>query len=133
MDLEKLLLHYDTLRMERRHFVKGMAAGGALLGLGMLPRKSSAGRLPDASGMPVLQGTKFNLTIAPQRVNFTGKERTATAVNGSVPGPILRWREGDRVSLKVTNHLAESSSIHWHGIILPNPMDGVPGINFCRH
>jgi len=130
MDLEKLLLHYDTLRMERRHFVKGMAAGGALLGLGMLPRKSSAGRLPDASGMPVLQGTKFNLTIAPQRVNFTGKERTATAVNGSVPGPILRWREGDRVSLKVTNHLAESSSIHWHGIILPNPMDGVPGINF---
>jgi CopA family copper-resistance protein len=116
--------------MERRRFVKGMAAGGALLSLGMLPRRSSAGRLPDPSGMPVLQGTKFNLTIAPQQVNFTGRKRIATAVNGSVPGPILRWREGDRVSLKVTNRLAESSSIHWHGIILPNAMDGVPGINF---
>jgi len=78
-----------------------------------------------------LRGTKFNLTIAPQQVNFTGKVRTAAAVNGHVPGPILRWREGDTVSLKVTNHLAESSSIHWHGIILPNAMDGVPGINFA--
>ncbi len=130
MDLEKMLLHYDTLRMERRRFVQGMAAGGALLSLGMLPRRSSAGRLPDTSGMPVLQGTKFNLNIAPQQVNFTGRKRMATAVNGSVPGPILRWREGDRVNLKITNMLAESSSIHWHGIILPNAMDGVPGINF---
>ena len=47
-----------------------------------------------------------------------------------MPGPILRWREGDTVTLSVTNRLAEPTSIHWHGIILPNPMDGVPGLTF---
>ena len=51
-------------------------------------------------------------------------------INGSVPGPILRWQEGDRVTLRVTNHLAQDTSIHWHGMILPAPMDGVPGISF---
>ena len=132
MDLEQLLLELETLPMERRRFVKGMAVGGALLGLGMMPRGlSAAATTSSGPQIPVLRGTKFNLTIAPQQVNFTGKVRTATAVNGHVPGPILRWREGDTVSLKVTNHLAESSSIHWHGIILPNAMDGVPGINFA--
>ena len=132
MDLEQLLLELETLPMERRRFVKGMAVGGALLGLGMMPRGlSAAATASSGPQIPVLRGTKFNLTIAPQQVNFTGKVRTATAVNGHVPGPVLRWREGDTVSLKVTNHLAESSSIHWHGIILPNAMDGVPGINFA--
>lgn len=103
--------------------------GGALLGLGLVPaRLFTAGDLP--SGQPTLRGRRFNLTIAPQTVNFTGRERLAMAVNGAVPGPILRWREGDRVTLDVTNRLAESSSIHWHGIILPTRMDGVPDISF---
>ncbi|RTZ95159.1 MAG: copper resistance system multicopper oxidase [Deltaproteobacteria bacterium] len=132
MDVENLLLQYETLHLNRRRFVKGLAAGGALLGLGVSPRRLlAAENRAEGSSVPVLRGRKFNLSISPQRVNFTGKVRTATAVNGHIPGPILRWREGDRVSLTVTNHLAESSSIHWHGIILPNPMDGVPGINFA--
>jgi len=54
----------------------------------------------------------------------------ATSVNNSVPAPILHWKEGETVTLKVTNNLAEDSSIHWHGIILPSRMDGVPGLSF---
>lgn len=129
MDLEKLLSKADQLYLDRRRFVKGIATGSAMLGLSLSPQRLLA--LTDPSpGQPSLRGTTFKLTIAPQQVNITGKERFATAVNGTVPGPILRWREGDRVSLDVTNMLAESSSIHWHGIILPAAMDGVPDISF---
>jgi CopA family copper-resistance protein len=81
-------------------------------------------------GAETLRGNKFDLNVAYQPVNFTGKDRMATAVNGSVPAPTLRWREGDRVTLSVTNNLAEDSSIHWHGLILPTEMDGVPGLSF---
>ncbi|MCB1699000.1 MAG: multicopper oxidase domain-containing protein, partial [Halioglobus sp.] len=70
------------------------------------------------SSAPVLSGKRFDLDIGYQPVNFNGEARIATAVNGSVPGPLLRWREGDRVTLNVKNHLAHDSSIHWHGIIL---------------
>ncbi|HCK0436528.1 TPA: copper resistance system multicopper oxidase, partial [Pseudomonas aeruginosa] len=55
---------------------------------------------------------------------------TAMTINGSLPGPTLRWREGDNVTLRVRNRLAEDTSIHWHGIILPANMDGVPGLSF---
>ena len=130
MDLKSTFFNPDTLNIGRRRFVKGVAAGGALLGLGMSPHQLFASGNP-AEGQPVLRGKKFKLTIAPQQVNLTGKERIATAVNGTIPGPILRWQEGDRVSLDVTNMLAESSSIHWHGIILPTGMDGVPEISFA--
>ncbi len=80
--------------------------------------------------VPILSGSQFDLTIAELPVNFTGAPRIATAINGSIPGPTLRWREGDTVTLRVTNHLKESTSIHWHGMILPYQMDGVPGISF---
>ncbi len=130
MDLNNTSFNPDTLNPGRRRFVKGMAAGGALLSLGMSPSKLFASG-NDAVERSVLRGKKFNLTIAPQQVNLTGRDRIATAVNGMVPGPILRWREGDRISLDVTNMLAESSSIHWHGIILPADMDGVPEISFA--
>lgn len=127
--IEKTLLNFDEIYMPRRQFVKGMAMGGALLGLGLFPARLLA-TADSPSEQPTLRSKRFDLTIAPQAVNFTGRERVATAVNGLVPGPLLRWREGDRVTLNVTNHLAESSSIHWHGIILPAPMDGVPDISF---
>jgi CopA family copper-resistance protein len=115
--------------MGRRRFVKGVAMGGMLLGLGISPLRLLAA-VGGSSSQSILRGKRFQLTIAPHEVNFTGRRRLATAVNGSVPGPILRWREGDRITLDVTNHLAESSSIHWHGIILPFQMDGVPDISF---
>ena len=84
-----------------------------------------------ATGLaPVLSGTQFDLTISETAVNFTGRPRIATTVNGSIPAPTLRWREGDTVTLRVTNRLAVPSSIHWHGILLPFQMDGVPGLSF---
>jgi CopA family copper-resistance protein len=73
---------------------------------------------------------EYSLAIDEKMVNITGRERTAMAINGSVPGPILRWREGEEVTLHVANRLNEPTSIHWHGVIVPNTMDGVPGISF---
>ncbi|USA42333.1 copper resistance system multicopper oxidase [Spongiibacter taiwanensis] len=114
-------------RLSRRRFVTGASAGLALAGLGLslTSPKAQAKALP-----PVLSGNQFDLSIGYLPVNFTGADRSATAVNGSVPAPILRWKEGERVTLRVTNHLAHDSSIHWHGMILPSNMDGVPGLSF---
>jgi len=78
----------------------------------------------------VLTGNDFDLFIGEIPVNITGAARTALTINGSLPGPILRWREGDTVTLRVRNRLQEDTSIHWHGIILPANMDGVPGLSF---
>lgn len=115
----------------RRRFVQGLAAGGVLLGMAAWSRP---GRAQISGGVgakvPVMQGTEFDLTIAESPANFTGNPRIATTINGSIPAPTLRWREGDEVTLRVTNKLKESTSIHWHGIILPYQMDGVPGISF---
>ena len=115
--------------ISRRRFVTGIAAGSAFLGLGLastLSLASPSNRL----GPSMLRGNQFDLNIGYQPVNFTGKDRMATAVNGSVPAPILRWREGERVTLRVKNNLAKDSSLHWHGLILPAEMDGVPGLSF---
>ncbi|VAW46041.1 Multicopper oxidase, partial [hydrothermal vent metagenome] len=79
---------------------------------------------------PILSGTEFDLTIAEQRVNITGKPRIATLINGSLAGPTLIFQEGDTVTLRVKNELSVDSSIHWHGLILPANMDGVPGLSF---
>jgi len=79
----------------------------------------------------ILSGSTFHLTIAETRVNFTGTPRLATTVNGSLPAPTLRWREGDTVTIHVTNQLNETSSIHWHGLILPYQMDGAHGVSFA--
>ena len=81
-------------------------------------------------GAAVLSGEHIALTIGEAPINITGRRRTATAVNGQVPGPTLRLREGDNVTIDVTNRLSEPTSIHWHGFRLPNPMDGVPGLTF---
>ncbi|GAB4336750.1 MAG: copper resistance system multicopper oxidase [Desulfobulbaceae bacterium] len=128
-ELEKLIMDPGTVSLPRRQFVKGLAMGGVLLGLGSSPLRLLAGD-GLSSGLQPLRGTRFKLTIGPLPVNFTGTKRVATAVNGSVPAPVLRWRQGDTVTLDVTNNLAEQTSIHWHGIILPSGMDGVPGISF---
>jgi CopA family copper-resistance protein len=115
----------------RRRFLEGIIGGGAMLGgwPGIRPAWGQAAQT--ATGTPpVLAGTEFDLTIAETPVNFTGVPGMATTINGSIPGPILRWREGDTVTLRVTNRLPGPTSIHWHGILLPFEMDGVPGISF---
>lgn len=62
--------------------------------------------------------------------SLEGRHREGIGINGTSPGPLLRWREGEVVEIKVVNHLDRQTSIHWHGLILPYRMDGVPGISF---
>jgi CopA family copper-resistance protein len=114
----------------RRHFVLGASS---LLALATLPLPNVGWAAPQAApGDPdILTGNEFDLHIGYQKVNFTGTERFATTVNGSLPGPTLRWKEGERVTLRVTNNLKVDTSIHWHGIILPSTMDGSPGFDFA--
>ena len=78
----------------------------------------------------MLSGSEFDLSIGETPVNITGKRRIGTVVNGSLPAPTLRWRQGDTVTLRVRNTLSTTSSIHWHGMIVPADMDGVPGLSF---
>ncbi len=116
----------------RRRFIQGLAAGGVLMGLspwGQLAWAEQAAATTTGTA-PLLSGTEFDFTIAETLVNFTGSPSMATTVNGSLPAPTLRWREGDTVTIRVSNRLNVSTSIHWHGIILPYQMDGVPGISF---
>lgn len=117
-------------KLPRRKFVQGLAAGGVLMGLSSVPGISWAQENKPA-GAPVLRGTEFDLVVAETPANFTGTPRMAVSINGSIPAPTLHWREGDTVTIRVTNKLREATSIHWHGIILPYQMDGVPGISFA--
>jgi CopA family copper-resistance protein len=120
--------------LTRRNFVQGLAGGGVLTGLGVWPNVSRA--MLASSTLPMLSGSNFHLQIGETPVNFTGKTRSAITVNHSLPAPTLRWRQGDTVNVRVENNMSVNSafghntSIHWHGIILPANMDGVPGMSF---
>ena len=114
--------------INRRTFVKGLAAGSAAAGLGVWPSRGFA--QDSRTSQATLRGTDFDLRIAEAPVNFTGAARTGITVNGSIPAPLVRWREGDTVTMRVANALSEDTSIHWHGMILPANMDGVPGLSF---
>ena len=119
----------DTQVPSRRTFVRGLAAAGAAVSAGVLPGGAWASppqRLPHDE----LSGTEFDLRIGETAVSITGRARRALTINGSIPGPTLRWREGDTVTMRVSNTLDEATSIHWHGILLPANMDGVPGLSF---
>ena len=106
--------------------MKGLAVGGAVAALGITASAQRGSRREQDT----LSGTSFDLTIGETAMNFTGSAKIAQTINGSIPGPLLRWREGDTVTLRVRNVLDEDASIHWHGIILPANMDGVPGLSF---
>ena len=118
----------------RRRFVQGLALSGIAAGLAAWTRPSfAAGTLSSASFSPApqLAGSRFDLAIGQTPVNLTGRARPAITVNGTLPAPILRWKEGDTVSVRVANHMADvPTSVHWHGIVLPADMDGVPGMSF---
>jgi CopA family copper-resistance protein len=114
----------------RRTFIRSVALGGTALGIGLwnplLRAQADLVRPPD-----VLSGREFDLRVGASAANFTGATRPAVTVNGSLPAPTLRWREGDTVTLRVANTLDyERVAIHWHGILVPAAMDGVPGLSF---
>lgn len=115
-----------SINASRRQFVQGLTAAGLMTGFTpWLPAWAKTDLRPKT-----LSGTVFDLNIGPSPVNFTGAGRMATTINGSIPAPTLRWREGDTVTLRVKNNLQHDTSIHWHGILLPANMDGVPGLSF---
>jgi FtsP/CotA-like multicopper oxidase with cupredoxin domain len=114
--------------ISRRRFVQGLMAGGVIAGFDLWRWPAFA--TSSISGPAVLTGSHFDLVVEEMPVNFTGRNSVATAINGSIPGPLLRWREGDTVTISVTNRLKVPTSIHWHGVRSPADMDGVPGLSF---
>lgn len=113
--------------MNRRTFVKGVLATSIIASI---PINLSANSKISARKKTIeLSGNVFNLSIEKIAVNVTGNPSIAKTVNGMLSGPTLRWKEGDIVTINVTNNLSEDTSIHWHGIILPPAMDGVPGFS----
>jgi CopA family copper-resistance protein len=121
----------NKIDLTRRSFIKGVAAGAFIATLPpWFAGTPQAAPRQFRSGSNEISGTDFNLTVEATPVNITGRPRMATTVNGSLPGPVLRWREGDTVTLRVTNRLNTSTSIHWHGVLVPTGMDGVPGVSF---
>ncbi len=114
-----------AIPFSRRRFLEGI---GSTAAIGLIGNRSTAAQ----AGAPAaaLHGTAFELNVSASPVNLTGTPRVATLINGSLPAPTLRWREGDTVTVKVRNELDEATSIHWHGIVLPANMDGVPGLSF---
>ncbi len=115
----------------RRLFLQGAALTGlsSLLPAALLPawaRSASDGN----TGLSPVTATEFNLSIGRFPVRIDGRGGEALGVNGTLPAPLIRFREGDEITLNVTNTLAEDTSIHWHGLLVPFQMDGVPGVTF---
>lgn len=117
--------------LSRRQFIQGVSAFSLLTGLGLAtPFSQAAITGARTTDLPVLEGPEFDLTIEELPVNFTGRPFRGIGINGSVPAPTLRMREGDDITIRVTNKMRVTTSLHWHGIILPAAMDGVPGLSF---
>ena len=119
------------MKLDRRGLLRGVVAGGGLLGLqGLMPAWAQTGSPGLRADLPTLTGPDIDLTIGESPFTVNGRTATAITINGTLPAPLLRLREGQNVRLAVHNQLEEESSIHWHGILLPFQMDGVPGISF---
>jgi len=115
-------------QISRRVFVKGLAAASVVAATGINLNAKETKKEFDKGD--VLSGKIFNLSIGYTAVNVTGTPAIATTINGKLHAPTLKWKEGDDITINVTNNLSEDASIHWHGIIIPTHMDGVPGISF---
>lgn len=125
--------------LSRRSLLGGIGAGAALAAMPAWAQGHSVGHHggvrrhdgpPIRVGFDEVSGEVIDLAVRGGRRTVQGRRGMGIAVNGSVPGPLIRLREGQNVRLNVTNHLGEDTSIHWHGLLLPFHMDGVPGVSF---
>jgi CopA family copper-resistance protein len=117
--------------LERRAFLRAAALAGGSTGLvAALPAWAQPLSAGLASPLPTVSGAEIALAIGPVSVRVDGKVSRAVGINGTVPGPLVRLKEGQKVRLRVRNNLDEESSIHWHGLLVPFAMDGVPGVSF---
>lgn len=115
----------------RRHLLKTVPSAAALAVLQpWLPAWARNMAGTRASHDPRTGAHEFDLTIAETPISIDGRQGSAITLNGGIPGPIMRFREGETVTIRVHNRLPEATSIHWHGILLPFRMDGVPGVTF---
>ena len=126
----KYRLSQGQCSLSRRRFVQGLAAGAGLALTSFSSSSAWSASVQDLNPVPMLKGNLFELEVASKQVNYTGVMRQATAINGSIPAPTLVWREGEIVTIRVKNSLPVDTSIHWHGMILPFEMDGVPAISY---
>ena len=119
-----------SARLTRRRFIAGLGATTLASTVGL--RRARADAALKSPGEPVVRAASaYDLVVARGMANKTGTPTWANTINGGTPGPVLRWREGDVVTLNVRNDMPEVTGLHWHGIILPNDMDGVPGLEFA--
>ena len=116
------------MSMTRRELLRATASASALAAVhGLLPAWAKD---PVGLGAQAAAAREFDLVVARTAIGIDGRQGMAVTVGGSVPAPLLRFREGEVVTLRVHNELDEPTSIHWHGILLPFEMDGVPGVSF---
>ncbi|TCM20542.1 CopA family copper-resistance protein [Novosphingobium sp. PhB165] len=114
-------------QVTRRNLIQAGAIGSGALALQpWLP----AWAQPVSAGLTTLSGEDITLRIARDTLDIDGKAARAISINGTVPGPLLRLRQGQNLRLTVQNTLDEDTSLHWHGLMLPFQMDGVPGVSF---
>ena len=117
--------------LDRRRLLRGAAlAGGGLAVTSLLPSWAQSATLGASQAMPTISGEDIALTINHAAWTVDGRAGHAVTVNGSLPAPLIRLKEGRTVRLSVTNRLMEATSIHWHGMLVPFQMDGVPGVSF---
>jgi CopA family copper-resistance protein len=117
---------------QRRRFLKTTVAAGAGLVLYRLSPAYAIDTESTTISSSLNNSTSVtDLVIAKRKLNIAGRAATPTVVNDVLPGTVLRFREGETVTIRVTNQLEETSSIHWHGLIVPEHMDGVPGVSFA--
>ncbi len=121
----------NELVLGRRALLRAAAVSGAGFGLAQaLPAWAQPLSTGLARPLPTVSGSDISLAIGQVSVEVDGKVSRAIGINGTVPGPLIRLKEGQRVRLRVQNTLDEESSIHWHGLLVPFEMDGVPGVSF---
>ncbi len=114
--------------IDRRGLLKGATVAGLGVGMaGLLPAWAQTGT---AGASQTLSGEEIRLRVGHSTFAVGGRSGHAVTVNGTLPAPLLRLREGQDLRIHVTNDLHEDTSIHWHGLLLPFQMDGVPGISF---
>ena len=114
--------------IDRRQFLRMSAGFSVLSGVGL--RSQELWAFVEPADEDFAEAVEYDLAVGHLGVSFSGESAEARAINGMIPGPLLRLKEGQDVILRVTNNLDETTSLHWHGLLVPFDMDGVPGFSY---